>query len=162
MNRASDIQRILNESELAELGNVKRPRRAGWAKLGYLRAAPRGGKYGELDAIELAAFATLVASLDFEDAVLAWQDVREGIRDTAFANGSVLILFDHRSKSALVATQQSELGQHLRPGRLFELIDLTEPINEIRATYRKIRQAREARKPRKRSTAATSIPTARR
>lgn len=146
MGTPSDAQRILTESELASLAKLKRPRRAGWAKLGYLRAAPKRGKYGELDAIELAAFHTLVTALDFDDAVLAWEDVRSSVREAALSGGPILVLFDHQAKEAVVADDPAVLGAHLRPGHLFELVNLTAAIGEIRRAYRKIRAAREARR----------------
>jgi hypothetical protein len=138
MASGSDAQPGISESDLARLANVNRARRAGWAKLGYLRRRPR---YTELDAAELAAFVTLVEELGhFDDTVLAWKDVRSGLR-----LGPNLVLFDHRGKRAVLVHDASDVGRHMRPGRLYQIVDLTGPIAEIRDTFRRILEARAER-----------------
>jgi hypothetical protein len=143
---APDSQRVLSESQLAQLAKVKRPRRAGWAKQGLLRAAPSGGKYGELDAVELAAFAGLVKELDFADAVLAWHDVRHELRDSALMAGEFLVLYDHQTKDGFFGASREALAAHLMHGHQCELVDLTVPVAEIRRSFRKMRDSIQARR----------------
>jgi hypothetical protein len=143
MDSASDGKGLLTESDLADLANVKRPRRSGWAKQGLLRIAGKGQRYGEIDAVELAAFAALVRALDFFDAKLAWLDVRAEIRTAALAE-RLLVLYDYQAKSAVCAGELAGLAAHLRPGHRYELIDLSDAVADIREAYRKIKRAAPA------------------
>ncbi len=144
MMKSGSDGRMLSESELAVIAGVKRPRRAGWAKQGYLRVAGSRGKYGELDAVELAAFAALVDTLGFDDATMAWVDVREALRENALAD-TIFVVFDHQAKSAFLVRDRGEIGARLEPGRLFELVDVGTRVTQCRNAYRKIRATRDAR-----------------
>ena len=143
MTTTPDDQPILTETRLAEIAGVKRARRVAWATAGHVRRAGRGGRYGQEDAAELAAFAELVQRLDYDDAVLAWAGVRESIA-AADEDAQLLIVFDVRRKTARLALARSEIGDVIEFDGEFRVINLTTRVAEIRATYRRIRDARTA------------------
>jgi len=106
--------------------------------------AGRDGKYGELDAVELASLVRLVRELDFEDALLAWGDVRERIGETALTAAPKLIVFDLQAKTAVVVDDLAKVGPSVTSGRPFRVIEVGADIAQARATYRRLKEVHEA------------------
>lgn len=133
----ADDEKFLNETRLSDIAGVSRGRRSTWARVGHLRRAAR---YGETDAVELSAFAELVDRLGFEDAVLAWDNVRVSIREHN-EERELLVVFDLRVKTGALVSARAAIGDHVIPGHHFCVVDLTQRVRQTRATCRRLRDA---------------------
>ena len=153
MNTPADDTRILSESKLAEIAGVPRPTRANWASQDLLRQAGRSG-YGELDAIELVAFAQLVSLLDFDDAELAWKGVRHDLGAGALTGRPLLIVFDLQHKESALVNDPRDVGELVLSGRPFRVLDVGTAVAEMRAVFRRLAEQHAARAARRASKAA--------
>jgi hypothetical protein len=139
---ASDGKPFLTATDLCDLADIKRPRRANWADQGLVRKARSKERYDETDAAELVAFVALVRRLEFEDASLVWEDVRLSVRQAARDDGLKLVLVDQQNRIGIFLGALSEVGAVVRPGRAFVLLDLTDAIADSIETCLRIRRAR--------------------
>lgn len=148
----SDATRILEETLLCEIADLKRSRRQVWARDQLLRKAPRGGKYGELDAIEAAVLARLVRVLGYEDAVVAWRSVRDAV--AAPSHERLELLFDLTTKAAVLTSADSEIAAFARQGHPVRLVVLDEVIGDVRSAFARIKEAKRARERARTATSA--------
>lgn len=131
MAALADEPGVLSEPRLCELAGIKRPRRANWAKKGLLRKRKR---YGAFDVIELFAFVRLIRELEYEDAVLAWEGIRDDLGGALDAQ-RLLVIFDWQRKEAWLVTSPKGIGEHVLHGRLSRVIELTTTVAEARDVY---------------------------
>jgi hypothetical protein len=137
--------RYLSAQDLCQLANVKHPRRADWAKKQLVRQAPRGGKYGEVDAVETVCFGFLVRELDFEDAALVWRGgLREAVRDALMSPGEYLVVIDLQQRRGGLARSRAAVGALLEERHPCVLLDLTNVVDAARDTCTRLREQRGA------------------
>lgn len=133
----SDSSGLLSEEALSRFAEVKRSRRRTWAEADHLRIAKKRNGYGELDVLEVVAFAELVRALDWDDALSAWRDVRPVLRDRPLAN-RYFVLYDLRLSSAELLDSEEAIGARVVNGHAFRVLDLTARLVEARTAYRKL------------------------
>jgi hypothetical protein len=146
MAKSSDTLQVLSERQLCEIAGVPRTRRRAWAANGLLRQASNRGRYGELDAAELAALAHLIAELDYGDASMAWSEIRESLRGSMAAR-RLLAVVDLQGKTGSLVTSPSAVGGLVLGGHRFRVLELTEPVADIRKTYRRVVKRKRRKKP---------------
>jgi hypothetical protein len=143
MADTSDDTQILSATRLCELVDVARPRRSGWADLDLLSKRHR---YGELDVVESVIFTTLVKELEYEDAVLAWRQIRSDVSAANWDN-ELIVVFDNQRKSAVLVHEPAATGDHVLHGRLVRVLDLSEVVAGARTTFQRIlEESRRAKK----------------
>jgi hypothetical protein len=136
-----DNSALLTEVKLCEISDVRRTRRREWAKRDHVRRARNRGRYGELDAAEMAAFRVLVGDLGYDDAALVWPKVRPGLARASLEE-RLLVLVNLQLKTAVMIKDPREIGELVLAGHPFRVVQLTEPVREVRLAYRRIRDAR--------------------
>jgi hypothetical protein len=139
-----DNSALLTEVKLCEISDVRRTRRREWAKRNHVRKAHDRGRYGELDAAEMAAFRVLIGELGYEDAALVWPDVRPRLADVGIEE-RLFALVNLQLKAAVVVKDPREVGDLVLAGHPFRVVQLTEAVREVRLAYRRIRNARASR-----------------
>jgi hypothetical protein len=131
-----------SEETLASLAGVKRDTRRGWAERGLLRIAPRGQRYDVDDAVELVVFVALYRQLGFDDALHAWQGVRDGLRPRAPA-GPLFIVYDEEEKVASLETSLAAVGRGVLGGRRCRALELRAGISDVRRTCARMTKTRK-------------------
>ena len=146
---------FLTAADLCRVSGVKHARRAGWADLGYVRKEGRGKNYSTTDAAELVAFHELVSALDFEDAVLVWESVREPLRAAMPLEGAKLILVDVHAGEGRLVRVLTDVGPTVRLGHPFVLLDLSDAIDRAVEVCRRRQHVREPGSPKPVAKGAT-------
>lgn len=133
--RSSD--RISQEA-LCEIAGVTVSARREWAKRKRLREAGRA-KYGERDAIELAALRALMECLGPTDAPIAWDQIKKQV-SSASRNEQLVAIFDRQDKAAAVESSIRGLRARLVYGHPTTVVDLAEPIARVRLAFFRLLQ----------------------
>ncbi len=136
---------FLTAADLCKLAGIKHPRRAKWADDGHVRKAAAGQNYGFEDVAEIVGFTEMVRALEYENAVLAWADVRRGLRGSIREEGRALVLFDERRRVGHFLSDLTMVGEAMEIGNPSVLLDLTDVVAGAMETCRRLYQARSRR-----------------
>jgi hypothetical protein len=106
-----------------------------WKKDGLV-AGPRADFCTELDAIEVAALATLLKELGPHDGRMAWKRVRGDFLADIPA-GRIRVIAHLQDSNAELSRDDTEVGKAVSHGRLVRVVEIGGEVNRVRDAFRR-------------------------
>jgi len=132
MTSPSDVS-VVPLAKACEVLGVSRQRRDGWVK-DKLILGDTKGRTSLSEVLDCAAFIALVGALGFDDARIAWMQVRDACR--ANRDGVRLdVVVDLQYKETFLATSDDAIGEKVRHGRPVKVVAIGDRLNEVRAAF---------------------------